>query len=69
MAFENLLPHKEEILQLRKSPNRKTLVQIAQHLHDTKKINTTPGTISRFLKSIQGIGWSPRSDTSSRNAD
>ncbi len=50
MAFDRLDPNRELILKLQ--ADGKTLTEIAEDLSRLKAIETTPATLSRFLKSI-----------------
>jgi len=50
MAFDRLEPNRELILRLQ--AEGKTLTDIAEELSRLKAIETTPATLSRFLKSI-----------------
>jgi hypothetical protein len=48
MAFSNLVPYAQELKSLRQEG--KTLTQLADHLAAAYKVETTPGTLSRFFK-------------------
>lgn len=48
MAFSNLVPFAQELKTLRREG--KTLSQIVDHLAAAYKVETTPGTLSRFFK-------------------
>jgi hypothetical protein len=48
MAFSNLVPFAQELKTLRQEG--KTLSQIVDHLAAAYKVETTPGTLSRFFK-------------------
>lgn len=48
MAFSNLVPFAQELKTLRQEG--KTLSQIVEHLAAAYKVETTPGTLSRFFK-------------------
>jgi hypothetical protein len=48
MAFSNLEPYRDELKSLRQQG--KTLTQIADHLVSAYRVETTPGTLSRFFK-------------------
>lgn len=50
MAFDRLEPHRELILRLQ--ADGRTLTDIAAQLSRSKGIETTPATLSRFLKAI-----------------
>lgn len=54
MAFENLLPYRDEIIALRRpGPGQKTLVDVSDWLFEKHKVRTTPASLSRFLKELK----------------
>ena len=54
MAFENLRPHQDEIVALRRpGAKQKNLRDVVDHLYDTHGLRTTMGTLSRFLQEVE----------------
>ncbi len=53
MAFENLAPYQDIILSLREpGSNRRSLAQIVDTMREEHQVNTSIGTLSRYLKQI-----------------
>ena len=53
MAFENIVPYRDLILSLREpGKNRQSLTQIVDTLRELHKVETSIGTLSRYLKHV-----------------